>query len=298
MQTRGKNFLFLGFLTGSLVIYLSPLRSLFRFAWGSDTFSYIPVVPLVGAYFIYEYRKEIFARKDRWHPAGAVPIVLAILLYAIGAGQADRLALPNYLALMTLSFLSLLVGGLGVFYGVEAWKAARFPIFFLLFTAPIPVFLLDRIVVFLQRWSAEAADILFRVSGIPVFRDHFVFSLPGITIEVAKECSGIRSSLSLLLLSLLSGHLYLRTGWARTVLCIAVIPITIFKNAVRIFTLAAIAAYIDPRILGSVAHRRGGFVIFILALVLFGAVLLVLRRLEQGGNKSMPQGEPVHADPV
>jgi exosortase len=173
-----------------------------------------------------------------------------------------------------------------------------FPFFFLLFMAPIPTAILDPIVQFLQRWSAEAADNLFRVSGIPVFRDQFVFSLPGITIEVAKECSGIRSSLSLFLLSLISGYLYLRTGWAKAVLSIAVIPITIIKNAVRIFTLTTIAVYIDPRILGSVAHRRGGIPIFFLAMVLLGLVLLVLKRLERGGKKSLTQGSPVHADPV
>ena len=146
--------------------------------------------------------------------------------------------------------------------------------------APFPPSILDPIVQFLQRWSAEASDILFQVSGIPVFRDEFVFSLPGITIEVAKECSGIRSSLSLLLLGLISGHLYLRTGWAKGVLLIAVIPITIIKNAVRIFTLTALAVYVDPRILGSVAHRRGGIPIFFLALILMGTVLWALKRLE------------------
>jgi len=281
MQARGKNLLFMGFLAGSIILYLSPLRSLFRFAWGSETFSYIPVVPLVGAYLFYESRKEIFAAGDRWHPAGAVPVVLAIVLYAIGAGQADRLALPNYLALMTLSFLSLLVGGLGVFYGVEAWKAARFPIFFLIFTAPIPEALLDRIVVFLQSWSAEVANVFFGLTGVPVYRDDFLFQLPGLTIEVAKECSGIRSSIALFLVSLLAGHLMLRQTWRKTVLTLSIVPITIVKNAVRIVTLSLLAVYVDPRILGSVAHRRGGFPIFVLALVLLGCVLALLRRGEK-----------------
>src|SRR2546430_10377544 len=40
---------------------------------------------------------------------------------------------------------------------------------------------------------------LFRseLLGVPVLRTDFTFSLPGLTIEVARECSGIRSSLAL-----------------------------------------------------------------------------------------------------
>lgn len=280
-QAKGKDIFFILFVVVSMAIFAAPLRSLFKFAWESDTFSYILLIPVVGAYFFYEYRKEIFARKDGWHFAGAVPIALAIPMFAIGTGQADRLGLPNYLALMTLSCLFLLVGGLGIFYGVAAWKAARFPIFFLLFTAPIPEVLLDKIVVFLQDWSAEVANVFFGVTGVPIYRDGFIFNLPGLTIEVAKECSGIRSSISLFLVSLLAGHLMLRQTWRKAVLTLSIVPIAIVKNAVRIVTLSLLAVYVDPRILGSVAHQRGGIPIFFLALVLLGCVLVLLRRKDK-----------------
>jgi len=280
-QMTGRTFLFLAFIAGSVILYVTPLVSLFRFAWGDDTFSYIPLVPLVSAYFLYEYRKEVFSLGDRWHLAGAAPIAFAILLYALGAGQGGRLTQPDYFSLMALSFVSLLAGGLGLFYGVGAWKAAAFPIVFLLFMAPIPSVLLDRIIAFLQAWSADVSYTFFQLTGVPVYRDGFHFHLPGISVEVAKECSGIRSSISLFLVSLLAGHLMLRENWRKGVLTLSIVPITIVKNAVRIVTLTLLAAYVDPRILGSVAHRRGGYPIFLLALVLFGCVLWLLRRGEK-----------------
>jgi len=262
-------------------MFSTPLLKLLKFVWGSETFSYILLVPLVGAYFFYEYRKEIFARKDKWHAAGLVPVVLAIVLYLVGVGQSDRPDVSNYLALMTISFLSLFVGGLGAFYGVEAWKAARFPIIFLLFMAPFPGFLLDKIVIFLQSWSADVSDVLFGLTGVPVHREGFVFLLPGLAIEVAKECSGIRSSISLFLVSLLAGHLMLRQPWRKSVLIVSIVPITIVKNAVRIVMLTLLAVYVDPRILGSAAHQWGGIPIFLLALVLLAGVLAFLRRGER-----------------
>jgi exosortase/archaeosortase family protein len=75
----------------------------------------------------------------------------------------------------------------------------------------------------------------------------------------------------------------LRENWRKGVMTLSIIPITIVKNAVRIVTLSLLGAYVDPRILGSVAHRRGGIPIFLLALVLLGCVLWILRRGERKG---------------
>ena len=282
----GRSFLFLVFLVSSFILYRAPLSSLFRFAWGSDTFSYIPLIPLVSAYFLFESRKEIFPDNNKWHLAGGAPIAFAILLYALHSSQRGLLSPPDDLAVMALSFVSLLVGGLGLFYGVGAWKAASFPLVFLLFIVPIPSILLDRIVSFLQAWSADVSYLFFRLTGVPVYRDGFNFHLPGLTIQVAKECSGIRSSISLFLVSLLAGHLMLRENWRKGILTLSIIPITVMKNAVRIVTLTLIAMYVDPRILGSVAHRSGGIPIFALALVLLGCVLWILRRGEKKRSDS------------
>ena len=274
-----------------LAAYIPPLWNLIRFAYNDDTFSYIPVIPVVTAYLLFQRREEIQARRPgESFLAGIGFIGVGGLLFLVGRFLGDRLPPMGSMFLVGISFAAVVAGGFGLYAGDRSLRRMSFPFFFLLFIAPFPPSILDPIVQFLQRWSAEASDILFQVSGIPVFRDEFVFSLPGITIEVAKECSGIRSSLSLLLLGLISGHLYLRTGWAKGVLLIAVIPITIIKNAVRIFTLTALAVYVDPRILGSVAHRRGGIPIFFLALILMGTVLWALKRLE-GVEKNVKQSK-------
>ncbi len=287
-QMKGRNLYFLLLVGAAVIVYFVPLRSLLSFAWRDDTFSYIPLMPLVSAYLFYERRKEILQDGVGVSLVGIVPISLAIVLYAFGASQAGRLAALDSMTITTLSFVLCVVGGLGLFYGVGALKAAVFPMLFLLFMAPIPTILLDRVMVFLQSMSAEVASFFFRLTGVPVYRDGFVFQLPGQTIEVAKQCSGIRSSISLFLVSLLAGHLFLKTNWRRTVLCLSIVPITIVKNAVRIVTLSLLTVYVDPRILGSVAHRRGGIPIFLLALVLLGVVLWFLRRSETNRSDGDP----------
>ena len=112
------------------------------------------------------------------------------------------------------------------------------------------------------------------------------FQLPGIAIEVAKECSGIRSSLALFITSLLAGHMFLKTTWRKVVLVLVIIPLTIFKNAVRITTLSLLAVYVDKSWLtDSWLHKGGGIVFFVLALVFFAPVLWALARSESDGRR-------------
>ena len=65
---------------------------------------------------------------------------------------------------------------------------------------------------------------------MPYYREGFVFSLPNVAIEVADECSGIRSSIALVLTALLAGHMSLVTGWKKVVLVAVALPLTILKN--------------------------------------------------------------------
>jgi exosortase/archaeosortase family protein len=102
------------------------------------------------------------------------------------------------------------------------------------------------------------------------------------SIEVAKECSGIRSSLGLFITAILGGYLFLRTGWKNVILALFVFPITVFKNGIRIVTLSALAIHVDEKfITQSFLHRSGGFLFYIPALLLLGIVLWRLRKSEQ-----------------
>jgi exosortase len=147
---------------------------------------------------------------------------------------------------------------------------------------PLPSFLLDAIVGFLQRSSAEATDLLFSVLGVPVFREGFVFSLSNFTIHVAEECSGIRSALSLFITSLVAGHFFLRSAGTKMGLVAIVVPLAIVKNAFRIVGLALLANYVDPTfITNSSLHRSGGIPLFLVSVVVLLSLTWLLRRLEK-----------------
>jgi exosortase/archaeosortase family protein len=114
--------------------------------------------------------------------------------------------------------------------------------------------------------------------------------LPGIALEVGQECSGIRSSLVLFITSLLAGYMFLRTPSRRAILVLAVIPLAILRNGLRIGTIGWLCAHISPDFINSAIHERGGPIFFTLSLIPFGLLLLVLRKGERVRRASAPSG--------
>jgi exosortase len=185
------------------------------------------------------------------------------------------------LSAATLAFTLVLAGGFVCCYGLAAARAAAFPLFLLAFMVPVPDGALAWIIHVLQQGSTEVAYLLFRAADVPVLRQGFVLSVPGVSIEVASECSGIRSSIALLITCLLAAHLYLRTPWKIALFVLLVLPVSVIKNGIRIATLTLLSIYVDPGFLQGNLHREGGFVFFLLALLILYPVLVVLEKSER-----------------
>lgn len=107
-----------------------------------------------------------------------------------------------------------------------------------------------------------------------------MLSIPNLDIEVAKECSSIRSSLLLAVTTLVLAHLFLRTWWRKVLLVAAAIPLSVAKNGVRIFTIAELGTRVDPGFLDGKLHHQGGILFYGLAVVAVATLLWVLRRTE------------------
>jgi exosortase len=190
-------------------------------------------------------------------------------------------SMANRLSLMVFGLVLLWIGVFVLQFGIQASRAAQFSLLFLLFAVPIPEWVLSNTIFLLQKGSADASEIFFDLIGMPYFRKDFDFVLASVTIRVAEECSGIRSTLALVLSSALAGHFFLKSNLKVFILCVLVIPISILKNGFRIVTLSYLAVNVDPGFLTGPLHHRGGVVFFILALLMAAVVLIVLRRFER-----------------
>ena len=276
-----RTALFLVFVAVAGAMFYGPFREMMQAAMRSDYYSHIVLIPFVSAYLLFVRRREIFAHLEYAFAPGAAVAAVGVLLYGLARTVPLGLDKNDFSALVTLAALFFVVGAFILIFGLSAFRSARFALLFLLFMVPVPTALMDGIVRILQLGSTEFVALLFSITPVPVLREGIVFHLPNISISVAPQCSGIRSSLALVITAVLAGHMFLKTGWKKWALVLAVIPVTMLKNGIRIVTLSLFAVYVDTRVLtNSTLHTDGGILFFILALLLMAPILLVLRKSE------------------
>lgn len=269
------------------LLFAKPLFDLIRFALNSNTFSHVILIPFVAAYLASLRWKTAIQQSapsgERGVYAassGAAFIPLSLALLAFVAGVLFK-AGDVRVCLWTLSFVLLIWAAALRFLGWPAVRQLTFPFAFLLFMVPLPQVIMDGLEIFFQHASAFAAALMIKVSGLPAMQDGLFFLLPGLAIQVAQECSGIRSTLVLFITSLVAGYLLLRRPRDRAILALAIIPLAILRNGFRIFSLAWLSVEVNPNIIDSALHHRGGPIFFALSLIPLFLLLLLLRKLEK-----------------
>lgn len=285
----------LGLATLALTLgFTMPLWELAQFARHSAFHSYILLIPFISLYLFWiEHgslpRRATPARKTA--SAFLMAGLLVLLVYWLFLRSHWKLTEDDYLAVMMISFLLLFSGTCALILGKEAFRASAFPLALLIFMVPVPAFAMPAIDSFLQNGSAAAAQGFFTVSGMPCLRTGLVFHLPNINLEVAKECSGIQSSMVLLITGLVAGHLFLRRPRNRVILALLMIPLGLLRNGFRVFTLGELCVHIGPQMIDSPIHHKGGPIFFALSLIVLFILLVMLQRLERSKKKPACQTE-------
>lgn len=264
-----------------LALFYNPVVQLLRLSISGGLYDYIPVVPLASLCILIYRRKQIVADPN-WEKRGSFVLLALGILILYSANRINGLNQNDHLSVAISGIVLWFIGSFVLVYGSKAFKEAFFPLACLVFAIPIPSLILTRFVDLLQICSAHAAHFLFNLTGVPLYRDGFIFALPGITIEVAEQCSGIHSSIALIITSTFAGYLFLKRKWSRVILVLSLFPITVLKNALRIVTLSLLASYVDTRfVTGSWLHSSGGIPFFAVGLALMGPVLWALMKVEK-----------------
>lgn len=286
---------FILFLTASVVAFWKPLSSLLSFSLSQDYASHIILIIPISLFFLYRKRTEIFSSVVTAPLLGTPLFLIGISLIWLAFVPATPRLHDNQLSLVTLGIVLIWISGFVFFYGTRAAYCALFPLLFLFLLVPIPESAVNQIIFLLQTGSAEVAYGLLRLLSIPVLKEGFVLRMASLDIEVAKECSGIRSSLALLVTALVLGEIVLHSAWRKALWILSIAPVLIFKNGVRIVTLCLLTIYVDRGFLHGWLHTSGGIVFYLLGLAILFPVLNVLRKSESPSDqasKSLRQLRP------
>jgi len=273
----------------SLALWWRALASTFDLALHDDQFTHIFLILPISAALIFLDWKS--AKPGSIRHAKVFPSLLlsAVLANSIVRWIAVSLSYDVQLSLSMLALVAFWIASFGLCFGDGPSRRALFPLFFLLGMVPFPDFLLNPIVAGLQRGSAAAAHLLFAAARVPVAQRGVLLHIPGLTLEVARECSSMRSSAILVVTTMVLAHLLLHSPWRKALIIAVAIPLSIAKNGLRIFVIAMLATRVDRSFLTGRLHRQGGIIFLLIALAAILLLIWILRKGEEEAAKRRAQ---------
>jgi exosortase len=264
----------------SLAIWWRPLGLTFSLALQDEQFTHILLIlPISVALIFLDWIPGTISAGPalKFVP----PLVIAIMLNGTASLRMFRVPPDIQLSIEMLAFVVWAIASFGFSFGISALRRALFPLLFLIWIIPLPDFAVNGIVEFLQRGSAAAAHLLFAAARVPVEQRGLFLRIPGFILEVAPECSSIRSSMILIVTTMVLAYLLLRSRWKRVLLVAVAIPLSVAKNGLRIFVLGYLAIRVDRGFLTGKLHRDGGVIYLLIALAVIVALLWILRSGER-----------------
>jgi exosortase len=217
---------------------------------------------------------------------GARPQAILGLLILGGAVLLRYLSgLAAELFTLRMSMLGAAAGLVVFFLGFRQLLHWWLPALLLALSVPIPEVVLGTLALPLQLEASQWGATLLAWRDVPVQLAGNIIHLPGRSLFVTEACSGLRSLTALLALGLLIGGLWLKRPWARILLVAAAIPVAMALNGLRVFLTGFLVYFVDPRLAEGVMHYTEGWVIFVVAFAILGAVAWALSRIEQWSAK-------------
>jgi exosortase D (VPLPA-CTERM-specific) len=275
-------------------LYASILARLFLQWVGPNrdpNFEHGIFVPLFTLFVLWQGRKKLqpIAPAPSW--TGLLLVALSLLILVLGVLGAE-------LFFSRVSLLILLAGLIILFQGWTFFRAVLFPWAFLILMIPIPILIMSRVTFPLQLLAAKLATALLELVGVPVLRQGNVIVLASMPLNVAEACSGIRSLLTLVTLAIIYGYLMETRRWVRVVLALSAVPIAVAANSFRIFGTGLLVQYWDPDKAEGFYHALGGWLIFVVALLMFFVVHRLICLIWKSSPAASSNVAPVEERPA
>ena len=268
-------------LAGLLLMYTPTIVHLSRTIWQSEEQGHGPLILAVSLWLFWQKREEFAAAaQEGGHSVLAwAVLVLGLLMYVFGRSQ-------QILLFEVGSQIPLLIGAGAVLFGWRAVRVVAFPVFFLVFMAPLPAAIIDSMTGPLKRTVSVVAESVLYELGYPIARSGVVLSIGQYQLLVADACSGLNSMFSLSALGLL--YLYLMnhaSRWRNVAIVLSILPIAFVANAIRVMILVLVTYHFGDEAGQGFIHGAAGMVLFVIALMLLFTFDSILGLFDRRGKR-------------
>lgn len=241
--------------------------------WQADEHAHGPLILLIAAWLVWRDRSTL-AELQPCSAAGwgALLFIAGVLVYL--AGRAMELSI-----FLFGSQLLVAAGAVLIVLGRRALVLLWFPLFYLVFTIPLPGTLVDALTGPLKQWISVLAETILHAAGFPVARTGVVLTIGQYQLLVADACAGLHSMFTLTALGTLFMHLMARKSLLHNALMLAaILPIAFVANVVRVLLLMLVTYTFGDEAGQGFLHGMAGMTLMLMALLLFFALDRLLAR--------------------
>ena len=213
------------------------------------------LVPFISLYFTWQKKAQLQNIKTIPCNWGLFILLVSLLIYLLSF--AGSVAVISRLMIVSSLF------GLILFsMGKEVCKILTFPLFFLVFMIPVPDSLISTVSLPLQLFASRISTIIIQAFSIPVLREGNMLYFVQTQLEVAEACSGIKSIVSLTMLSVIFVHLSKKGPLRKIILVASAVPIALMANIIRVTGTGILAHFYGSVVARGFLHEFSGLVVF------------------------------------
>lgn len=261
---KNTNTIVLTLLAAALFVagYFPVFQKLIKIWLTSEEYSHAFVILPFVLYMVWTKKNVLLDAKLQYAPFGLFLVVLATACYFFA-----MLTQVN-----TLIFLSLFLTVLGVLIylaGIKSVQELFAPLILLLLLIPVPEQLYIKLTFPLQLKVSQISEIIVGMFGVPILREGNVMTIAEKSFEVVEACSGLRSIISLVTLSVILGYFMLERNISRIILVLASVPTAIIVNIIRVSSMILLYHFFRLDLSVGILHTLTGLLIVISPLILF-----------------------------
>jgi exosortase len=260
-------------------VYYQALQILVTKWASSDEYSHAFLVVPIISYIIWGKRKFFSNNSADYSSPGLLLIISSLACYLFAL-------LTHVNTIILLSMFLTIVGILLYFSGIKAFKEFATPLLLSLLLIPIPEQLYISLTFPLQLKVSEISEIIIRMFSVPMLREGNVVNIPKMSFEVIEACSGLRSMIALLTLSVIMGSFSVKNFSSKLILVVVSIPLAILVNIIRVVSMILLYHFFGLDLGQGMLHTLSGLLVFLLAIIILFFLQKVLEFWEQKKIKS------------
>jgi exosortase A len=246
------------------------VRTIVQVWMSSETYTHGFLVFPATLWLVWQRRAALAALPIHPFWPGLLLVAGGTALWLVG--ELSSAAAPTHFAVVGIS-----VGAVITLFGIDWARALAFPLLFLFFAVPFG----EAFVPVLIGWTADFTVAALQWTGVPVFREGNLLTIPTGRWSVVEACSGVRYLIASLVTGALYAWLMYRSPRRRLLFIVASIVVPIVANWMRAYLIVMLGHLSGNRIAAGVDHLIYGW--FFFGVIMFLMFAVGMRWYEETG---------------